>query len=167
MSLGIAIFLIALLWFLIVNATFRKVAAVALVVLALGGILIFAYIEVSKKEQENKRQLAKTYIKINQVELMDPRVSFSSYDGRPDRITGRAKNNSTFTLESVEVRLLFQDCLPTGNCETIGDEKEEISVDVPPSQSRDFNQSIYGPILSPKGKIEWSYQLISVSAHIE
>jgi hypothetical protein len=51
-SLGIAVFLIALLWFLIAIATFRKVAAVALALLALGGILIFAYIEVSKKEQE-------------------------------------------------------------------------------------------------------------------
>ena len=113
MSLGIAIFLIALLWFLIANATFRKVAAIAFVAIALGGILIFAYIQVSNKEQENKRQLAKTYIKISQVELADPRVSFASYDGRPDRIAGRAKNNSTFTLESFEVRLLFQDCLPT------------------------------------------------------
>lgn len=167
MSLGIAIFLIALIWFLIVNATFRKVAAVALAVLAVGGILIFAYIEASTKEQENKRQLAKTYIKISQVELVDPRVSFSSYEGRPNGITGRAKNNSTYTLESVEVRLIFQDCLPTGNCETVGDEKEEIRVDVPPSQSRDFNQSIYGPILSPKGKIAWNYQIVSASAHIE
>jgi hypothetical protein len=82
-------------------------------------------------------------------------------------MSGRIKNNSAYPLESVEVRLVFQDCSPGKGCETVGDQNEEIRADVPPGQSRDFEEYIFGPAISPKGHVTWNYQVLSVSAHVE
>jgi hypothetical protein len=125
-------------------------------------------------EAKQKSELAKTFIKTAQVVLIDPQVNFDRLDGRPMRITGRVRNESAYTLENFEVHLTFQDCaqparrgsVPKGEagpCETIGDLEKAIHVEVPPSQSRDFDEFMAGPILSPKGKIEWNYQVVSTS----
>lgn len=167
MSFAAVVLVLGILCLLFMSRAFRRVAGVFLVIAAVGVLILVAWWQANQAQQKRKQELAKTYVKTNQVELIDPRVSFSSYNGRPDRITGRIRNNSTYGIQSVEVRLVFEDCLPSNKCEMVGDEKEEIYISIPPNQSRDFEEYISGPTISPKGKIAWSYQVTSVSARVE
>lgn len=167
MSLGLAILVLGLLYLLIVSPRFRRVAAILLGILVVTALLFVVWYYHEEAESQRKREAAKTYIKINEIELVDPRVSFSSYDGSPQRLTGRIRNNSAHALESIEVHLLFQDCSKENKCETVEDKNEEIRASVPPGQSRDFDEFISGSHLSAKGRITWSYQVLSVSAHVD
>jgi hypothetical protein len=167
MSLGLVILILGLLYLLIVSPRFRRIAVVALGILAVGLILLVGWYEHNQAEQKRKDEAAKNFIKIGQIELVDPRVSFSNYNGSPERITGRIRNNSTYSLGSLELRLVFQDCLAQGGCETVDDEKTDIYASVPPGQSRDFDDYLGGAALSPKGRITWTYQILSVSAHVD
>ena len=163
MPLGVAVLIIGLICLLIVSQRFRRVAAVALGILLVGVLLLVGWYE----ENQHKRDAAKTYIKTNEIDLVDPRVSFSSYNGRPDRMSGRIRNNSGYALDSVEVRLVFQDCSPKNECETVDEQKVEIHANIPSGQSRDFDEYLFGSAISPRGRIAWSYQTISVSAHVD
>jgi hypothetical protein len=82
-------------------------------------------------------------------------------------MTGRIRNNSGYPLESLEIRLVFKDCSPQEQCETVDEEKTEINKSVPQGQSRDFDEYLSGSALSPKGRITWSYEILSVSAHVD
>jgi hypothetical protein len=172
MSLGVAILILGLLCLLIFSPGFRRVAAVALGVLVVALLIFVGWYKRNEAEEKRKRDAAKAYIKTSQIELVDPRVSFSSYDGRPERLTGRIRNNSRYALGSVEIRVVFQDCSPQNECETVEDMREEVHANVPPGQSRDFQQYLYqeylyGSTFSPKGRITWTYQILSVSADVQ
>ena len=167
MSLGLALLILGLLLLLIFSPSFRRIAAVALGILVLALLILIGWFQQNETAQKRKDEKAKTFIKTNQVQLVDPRVSFSSYDGRPEKITGRVRNNSTHALQSLEVKLLFEDCSPQNDCETVGEETDVIYGNVPPAQSRDFVEYLSGSTISPKGRITWSYQVISVSARVE
>jgi hypothetical protein len=175
MSIGLAVLFIGILYFAIVNKAFRQITLVGLSVLVIAVLIFFLSLREHETEAKQKRDLAKTFIKPAQVALIDPQVSFDQSDGHPMRITGRIHNGSGYTLEEFEVHLTFQDCAKpirrgsapkseAGPCETVGDLQEEIHIEVPPSQSRDFNEYMSGPILSPRGTIEWSYEVTSTSA---
>jgi hypothetical protein len=167
MSLGLVVLILGLLYLLIVSPRFRRAAVIGLGILLVIVLVLVGWYESNQGELQRQREKAKTYIRPDQVELVDPRVSFSTYDGSPNEITGRIRNNSPYPLDSVEVRLVFQDCSPQNSCETIGDEKEEIRASVPAGQSRDFRDFLTGPRLSPKGHIIWTYQTLAVSAHVD
>jgi hypothetical protein len=46
----------------------------------------------------------------------------------------------------------------------VDDEKLEVHAHVPPGQSRDFDAYVTGSNISPRGKLTWTYQILSVSA---
>ncbi len=167
MPLGVAVLIIGLICLLIVSQRFRRVAAVALGILVVVVLVLVGWYEQNQAERKQKREAAKTYIKTSDIDLVDPRVSFSSYNGRPDRMTGRIRNNSRYALDSVEVRLVFQDCSAKNECETVDEERVEIHANVPSGQSRDFDEYLTGSAISPKGRIAWSYGTLSVSAHVD
>jgi len=166
MSLGLVVLILGLLYLLIVSPRFRRLAAILLAVLIVAILLFVGWYQHNQAEQKSNRE-AKKFIKSSQIELVDPRVSFSNYDGRPDRMTGRIRNNSGYPLESLEIRLVFKDCSPQEQCETVDEEKTEINKSVPQGQSRDFDEYLSGSALSPKGRITWSYEILSVSAHVD
>jgi len=166
MSLGIALVVIVVLYFLIKSEGFRKAALVVLGLLVLGALLVYLYLGHDKAESARKVAHAKTLIAKNQIDIIDARVSFSSYDGRPERITGRLRNNSNYTVRSVELHLQFQDCAANGACETVGDDNEDVLVNVPPGQSRDFDSSIYGNRISARGTRSWNYSINSITANV-
>jgi Tfp pilus assembly protein PilE len=167
MSLGLVVLILGLLYLLIVSPRFRRLAAILLAVLIVAILLFVGWYQHNQAEQKSNREAAKKFIKSSQIELVDPRVSFSNYDGRPDRMTGRIRNNSGYPLESLEIRLVFKDCSPQEQCETVDEEKTEINKSVPQGQSRDFDEYLSGSALSPKGRITWSYEILSVSAHFD
>lgn len=166
MTLGVAILVIGMLALLLFSRAFRKIAAVALGLLLVAALVLYLWLEASSREQRRKQELAKGYIKSSEIEVVEPTISFSSYDRSPDRITGRIRNNSRYGLRSVELRLLFEDCPPAEKCETVGEAKEEIYIQVPSGQSRDFNHFISGHRISPRGRLQWSYAVLSITADI-
>jgi hypothetical protein len=167
MSLATVILVLGILLLVLASKPFRRVAAILATVSVVACVIIFAWWKEDDTKRKQKRELAKTYIQPSQIELVEPRVTFSGSDGRPDRIIGRLRNNSRYTLESFEIRLLFEDCLTEKTCETVGDFKNEVYLSVPPSQSRDFENYVSGPPVSAKGKIQWNYRITSVSAQPE
>jgi len=165
MSFGLAILILGFIYLLIASSRFRRIAAVGLGVTTAVALILVGLYEQHAAAENRKREAAKSYIKTGQIELVDPRVSFSTYDGRADRMTGRIRNNSGYELDGVAVRLVFQDCSPQDECETVDDEKLEIRASVPAHQSRDFEEYFTGSKLSPKGQINWRYEVVSVSTH--
>jgi hypothetical protein len=166
MSLGIAVVLIVVLYFLIKSKGFRKAALVVLGLAVLGALLAYLYEKHDRAESERKLAYARSLIAKDQINIIDPRVSFSSYDGRPERITGRLRNNSNYPVRSVELHLQFQDCAADGACEIVGDSDDDVLVNVPPGQSRDFDSSIYGNRISVKGTRRWNYSIHNVTANV-
>jgi hypothetical protein len=166
MSLGIALVVIVVLYFLIKSKGFRKAGLVVLGVAVLGVLLAYFYAKHEEIESARKLSSARTLIIKDQIEIIDPRVSFSSYDGRPERITGRLRNNSNYPIRSVELHLQFQDCAANGACETVGDCDKDVLVSVPPGQSRDFDSSVYGNRISVKGTRRWNYSIKSITASV-
>jgi hypothetical protein len=166
MSLGVALVVIVILYLLIKSQGFRKAALVVLGLCILGGFLLYGYFENEKAESARKLAHAKTLITSDQIQIIDPRVSFNSYDGRPDRITGRLRNNSKYAVRSVELQLRFEDCPVGGACETVGMNEEDVSASVPPGQSRDFDSYILADKMSAKGKINWNYAIKSITADL-
>ena len=76
MSLGIALVVIAVLYFLIKSEGFRKAALVVLGFLVLGALLTYLYLEHDRAESARKLAHAKTLIAKNQIDITDARVSF-------------------------------------------------------------------------------------------
>jgi len=153
---------------------FRPLAVAGLGVIVIGTIVFGFWIYESTAKADQKRALAKTYINTGEIAVIDPSVTFDTFDGHPTRIVGRVRNNSSYTLEKFALRLTFHDCGPSSplgtvpeqtfaQCEPVGEEDKEIRVIVPPNQSRDFDDYLSGPILSPKGKIQSGYQVVSTS----
>jgi len=166
MSLGIALVIVVVLFFLIKSKGFRKAALIVLGLCVVCGFLIYLYDKNERSESARKLAHAKTLITSDQIEIVDPRVSFSSYDGSPERITGRLRNNSKYIVQAVELHLQFQDCATNGSCETVGTEDESVYVNVPPGQSRDFDSSVYGNRISVRGKRSWNYSIKSITADV-
>jgi hypothetical protein len=164
MSLGVALVVIVVLYFLIKSGGFRKAALIIAGLCVTVGFLIYLYFQNSAAESKRKSAYAKTLIRTNEIEILDPRISFNSYDGSPSRITGRLRNNSKYGVRSVQLQLRFEDCAASGTCETVGSNDENVLADVPPGQSRDFDTYVSGNRMSAKGKIEWNYSIESITA---
>ena len=100
MTLGIAILILGLLYLLIVSEGFRRVAAALAAIAAVALLLFVLWINQDESQNARKAEAAKTYIKTDQIELVDPRATF----GFAGRITGRVRNNSGHALASFELR---------------------------------------------------------------
>src|SRR5258708_18376195 len=135
MSLGIALVVIVVLYFLIKSRGFRKAAMIVLGLSLLGLLLVYLYVQHDRAKSARELAHAKSLVAKDQIDIVDARVSFSSYDGRPERMTGRVRNNSNYTVRSVELHVQFEDCAAGGACETVSDDNEDVPVIVPPGQS--------------------------------
>jgi hypothetical protein len=100
-----------------------------------------------------------------EVEILDAAMSRSSdrivssptHDLRPlYPVTGRIRNNSTFTARSLRVRISVLD---TTMKEVDGTELD-IKTPIPPGSVRAFDQQIQ--IMPPGGKWTWNYDVVSV-----
>lgn len=78
------------------------------------------------------------------------------------RLTGRVHNMSgRFTLTGLNLKLTIQDCLPSGQCDTIGERTESPLLSIPPGQARDIDESVYfSGVAALHGHMEWSYNLV-------
>src|SRR5436190_33346 len=103
MTVGLAFVIIAVLFLLIKSEGFRRIAIVLAGLLVFGAVLLYAWINHSDKDRARKREHARTLIKLSEVELIQPRLSFSSYDAGQRR-TPKGKLEWQYSLKAIEAK---------------------------------------------------------------
>jgi hypothetical protein len=109
---------------------------------------------------DGNKQAARGLVAADELVLKDINIAAksSSY-----RITGRVVNNSqTAQVLSFGLEVLAWDCTPEAEsselrsydlkCVTIGEVEEQIFVEIPPGQARDFDDQVY----FHGGKLNWN-----------
>ncbi|MBC6961814.1 MAG: hypothetical protein DWB48_03500 [Nitrosomonas sp.] len=143
---------------LIVSAWFRKVAVSVIIVTGVVGSLIYVL-----NEREEERALSRIPLAELDFENVALKPSYSGY-----KLSGRIKNNSQeFTLKQVNLLITMRDCIGTPDsqdCVTIGESHENMDLNIPPGQARDFEKSLYFPggNLKLLGKLEWNYSVSGI-----
>lgn len=157
--LPIAIILLILIMILVATyfPKFRRVLGMTLVVL-FGAIGFIIWQDTQERELEFQR------IPVSQVQLshMEVRPGLNS---RSFVLTGRLENAAQiFTIISVTIQATIEDCHVT-ECEIVGQEAAEISLEIPPNQARDFSLTMPFPTI-PKiiGEARWRYAILKVRA---
>ncbi|MDR4484834.1 MAG: hypothetical protein R3B95_16775 [Nitrospirales bacterium] len=136
---------------------FRRVLWVTLMVLFVAiGFIIW--------QDTQERELEFRRIPVGQAKLshMEVRPGLNS---RSFVLTGRLENSAQiFTIISVTIQATIEDCHVT-ECEIVGQEAAEISLEIPPDQARDFSVTIPFPTM-PKiiGEATWRYAILKVRA---
>ena len=157
--LRIAIFLLLLIMILVAAylPKFRRALGMTLMVL-LGAIGVIIW------EDTREREMAFQRIPISQAQLSHMQVR-PGLTSRSFVVTGRLQNaNQTFIMHSVTLQATLEDCHAT-ECEIVGQEKVELSLEIPPNQARDFSMTIPFPTM-PKiiGEPTWQYEILRVRA---
>jgi hypothetical protein len=173
--------LIALVFFMIISPGFRYFI-IALVVL--GGLGIYGWIEMEKKDDERRRQTdaetdaaekraARSAIALRDLALDEVRLK----KGSPLTLTGNVTNNSKYHLGSLRFRVWIEDCPewavapgPTvapglKKCLTVGEVTVRANVPVPPGQMRAFSSSaVYFEGMPTTGYNRWGYEITEIQA---
>ncbi len=157
--LPIAIILLILI--MIFMATYlpklRRVLGMTLMVI-FGTIGFIIWQDTQERELEFERILPRQA----QLSHMEVRPGLNS---RSFVLTGRLENSAQiFTILSVTIQATIEDCYMT-ECEIVGQEAAEISLEVPPTQARDFSLTMPFPTI-PKiiGEARWRYAILKVRA---
>jgi Na+-transporting NADH:ubiquinone oxidoreductase subunit NqrC len=138
----------------IYSRPFRMVAVVLLGLAVLGGIILGVALHISQTSQEKQRELEKSRIPLNQIELVDLQMHGWS------RLTGRIRNKSSrFTLFELGLRITVLDCIE-GSCETVEQTERDIYASVPPGQARDLDEYVSLRVRRPRGRHEWNYEIL-------
>jgi hypothetical protein len=132
---------------------------ILLILAALGAVVLYKM----DRQQRAEHEVAKTRIKLNEVELVDlvlrPGHSTGSYT-----LVGRIRNQSTqYTLSEVRLKLTMRDCKGSNDCEIVGETKESLYTSVPPGQARDLDEYVhFSGMRQPRGKYQWEYQIVEI-----
>ena len=136
----------------------RKIAFAALAVIAIG-LTILYYIgddDVLEGDFEVAADL---------IVLEDLSAELSYGDNW--NYTGRATNNSDKSVTDLKVRITLRDCeagqTPPDDCVIIGDQADLLSINIPPRQARDFSDAVSFEHATPRGELNWTFELVGVS----
>ena len=81
--------------------------------------------------------------------------------------TGRATNNSEKSVTDLKIRITLRDCeagkTSLDDCVVIGDQADLLSINIPPRQARDFSDAVSFEHATPRGELNWTFDLIGVS----
>lgn len=138
---------------LVISAWFRKVAVGMIIIIGIVGGLVYFL-----NEREEERALSRIPLAELDFENVALEPNYSGY-----KLAGRIKNNSQeFTLKQVDLLITVQDCTgapDSQDCVTIGESHENMDLNIPPGQARDFEKYLYfsGGDLKLLGKLEWNY----------
>ena len=124
---------------------------VGLIVLIVGGFLV--------KSDYDEKQAARR-ITPDQIEISDLELSKDAYP----KLTGRIRNNSPkYTLTSFTLKLTMHDVMKGGKKETVGESEQYIYANVPPGQSRAFEEFVsFSGLGKPRGEFQWRYEVKSI-----
>jgi hypothetical protein len=178
--------LIALVFFMIIFPGFRYFI-IALVVL--GGLGIYGWNEMEKKDDERRRQAnaaeeraARSVITLRDLAL--DTVQFKKEQGSSWTLTGNVTNNSKYHLGSLGFIVRVEDCPDDDwavgkypgdpsvqadhiqkGCITIGEATTRADVYVPPGQMRAFSShAIYFEGMPKTSVPRWGYQITEIRA---
>ncbi|HXG06856.1 MAG TPA: hypothetical protein VNI77_05975 [Nitrososphaera sp.] len=130
--------------------------------LILAGVLVLLFVGIylyyEREEEASKRRITVDQIELDGLQLK------SGYSSSSFTLVGRLRNKSNqYTLSSVTLKVTFQDCPPTGECETIGENDVWLFESIPPGQARDFYKSVYlSNASSVRGRLRWSYVISQI-----
>jgi hypothetical protein len=153
----IAFFLLILLILFLVFPLFRKVI---LIIAGVLGAIIFIFYAYNENEQSmSKKRISPTEIQISELRLAPERYSSSSY-----KLLGRIKNNSQrYTLDNLEIKVVVQDCVEGGSCETVGEGTTSYYYSIPPGQAREMDSYIsFHNMPQARGHYKWNYSIVEV-----
>jgi hypothetical protein len=144
----------------IVSPTARKVMVRLLGIGVVVTVLLYAYIDTERRTRE-RQELAARQRRPHSVELSDLQVEMKQFG----KLTGRVKNHDQrSTLTRIELLVRIRDC-EYGECEIVGETREDIAVEIPPGQVRDIAATTYFRDLGPPPRFgrQWSCFIESVS----
>jgi hypothetical protein len=136
----------------------RKVLLAVIAIAALGLLVLYL-------NSEREEAASTSRVKASEVEISDLRLGRAQY-GSSYQLTGRVRNLSPrFTVTSLRLRVLLQDCLAANDCSTVGDSTAYVSLSVPPSQTRAIDDSVHSSDVPPlRGTFRWSDELSEIQA---
>jgi len=157
--LRIAIILLILIMILVATylPKFRRALGVTLICL-LGAIGFIIWQDTRERELESQR------IPLAQAQLSHMQVR-PGLNSRSFVVTGRLQNNAqSFTILSATIQATIEDC-HVMECEIVGQEEVDLSLEIPPNQARDFSVTIPFPMM-PKiiGEPTWRYEIERIRA---
>lgn len=148
-------------YFLYKSSKFRKYSAIGAGGLLALGLLIWGGMWVYESYTERQ---AKTLISADQLELTDFKLSqtYGSWN-----ISGQIKNNSSYSLEGITLKVRAYDC-PTEStgpdCEIIGEDDDvSMYIDVPSGQIRQTDTYVsLNNMPNIKNHFVWAYDIVEV-----
>jgi hypothetical protein len=159
---GIAVGILILL--LIRFPAFRLLAIVAIF---LGSAVVWWIID----HDQSRRALAHQLIATDQIELVGLKVDAKN---TPRRLTGLVRNNSSYVLTEVIIRVSAMDCPAESegleDCETVADglAREHSPWRVQPRQSRDIDVDFrFGDLPPPRGDLRWVFAVVETRASLD
>jgi len=157
--LRIAIILLIIIMILVAAylPKFRRVLGMTLVIL-LGAVGVIVWQDTKERALEFQR------IPIAQTQLSHMQVR-PGLNSRSFVVSGRLQNfDQSFTILSVTLRATVEDC-HFAECEIVGQEEIEISLEIPPGQARDFSVTIpFHTVTKIIGEPIWQYEIVRVRA---
>lgn len=143
--------------FLLVMGSRRFRALVAKVVLVFAVIAIVIYFYAAKQDKLVRSRIPPAQLTLQNLSLES---QFGNYI-----LHGRVTNNSkSFSLKCMTLEITARDCpgeAKSRNCKVVGDEKENVCVEIAPGKSGDFDTyvNLPGGALNPHRKLAWDYRV--------
>lgn len=133
-------------------------------VLGLIGLLVLA-VTVYIFNRSAEEEASKHRVRPDQLRFTDLQMGPTAY-GSSYRLTGRVKNNSSYSVFQVKAKFRVFDCNEQSHCDVVGEEEEwGICPLVPPGQVRDIDTSIFfGSGTQVRGRFQWDYQITEIRA---
>jgi hypothetical protein len=127
-------------------------------------IMMFGVIGFIIWQDTQERELEFKRIPPSQAQLSQMEVR-PGLNSRSFVVTGRLENSAQiYTIISITIQATIEDC-HVSECEIVGQEAAEISLEIPPNQARDFSLTMPFPTI-PKiiGEARWRYAILKVRA---
>lgn len=144
---------------LVVTVGYTKSIIALLITLLVGLVFVVWYTEVYEER-------GTSLIDVEDVTVDNFQVR-KTY-GDSFEMFARIRNGAPdFTLTAVGVELSASDCVTEGaseSCVIVGQQEEEIQIDVPAGQARDIKRQFIFPPMRPSGTISWGYQVVYTKA---
>ena len=161
--LAAAVFGIAVIYFAINNAGFRKVVFYCLAAVVVIGLGIGGYIYWDQQRMAARSAYAKTLISPFNVDFFG--MTLASNAGA-HVVRGSVRNRSAFPLRSFTMKIIVQDC-PNDKCETIGEDSIYEYVSVPPGQVRTFESYVSLIGMPTPTKQQWYSNVLELEARVD
>lgn len=159
-----AIILVALIYFVLQFAEFRRFvkwigAAVMVVLVLVSAIFVAEYID-----DEKKRELAKALIKLDEIEVSD---AYLTLKNGLATVKGRVRNKSLYELSSFDLVIQIKDCRKVEDCDVVGEAIQSVYLSVPAGQVRQLDEVISFTGTPELRRMEWTYYVRETRALVK